>query len=599
MITLKSCCLSMAMVASVLGLRAQSYGGGDGSAANPYLISTAEHLQALSSSTNGGTSTAGVHYRMTADISLQGTLAPIGDGISTAFKGNFDGAGHSISNLNVVNNSSVMTFGLFGRVAAQGRISNVTVASGSVTAHMCGGGIAGASWGTIENCVNHASVTVTNFYAGGIVGGNYGTISGCENRGAVAIFSGQGYGGGGVAGTNHGTIVRCSNHGSVEVTFINAGGIAGDINNGSILNCYNRGSIYCGSQVGGLVGQINTTEGPVNVRNSYNASIVSGDAESTGALFGDVVAYNVGHEALFFDQGLCAAGIGFSNEDFDVAAMARTAAQMQSQAFIDNDLGVGQGAGMWFPDTENVNAGYPVLNSSSGPTVTYTVTCVAVPAAGGTVAGAGVYALGAEATVTATPADGYVFVNWIDAGTIVSLEPSYTFVVEANRNLVATFDVAPEPVAITVTCVPAEGGTVAGAGVYAIGSTATLTATPSAGYIFVGWARDGEILSLDAEYSFTVTEALDLQAIFDGSTAIDDQPDAALRVYPNPVADFVAVEGDGLRRAEVYNLAGMMLQYIDIHNGENRIDISGLQSGVYLLRVSTTDGVVIRRMVKR
>ena len=57
----------------------------------------------------------------------------------------------------------------------------------------------------------------------------------------------------------------------------------------------------------------------------------------------------------------------------------------------------------------------------------------------GTVSGGGQYNYNESCTVTATPADGYMFTSWTNNGTIVSTNPSYTFNVTANTNLTANF----------------------------------------------------------------------------------------------------------------------------------------------------------------
>ena len=51
---------------------------------------------------------------------------------------------------------------------------------------------------------------------------------------------------------------------------------------------------------------------------------------------------------------------------------------------------------------------------------------------------------------------------------------------------------------------PSEGGTVSGAGTYEKGAECTLTATANEGYVFVNWTENGEVVSSDAEYTFTV-----------------------------------------------------------------------------------------------
>ena len=64
-----------------------------------------------------------------------------------------------------------------------------------------------------------------------------------------------------------------------------------------------------------------------------------------------------------------------------------------------------------------------------------------------------------------------------------------------------------DPVAISVSANPANGGTVTGAGTYDPGTTATLTAIANEGYTFTNWTRNGVVMSTNATYSFTVSTA--------------------------------------------------------------------------------------------
>ena len=57
----------------------------------------------------------------------------------------------------------------------------------------------------------------------------------------------------------------------------------------------------------------------------------------------------------------------------------------------------------------------------------------------GTVSGGGQYSYNSSCTVTATPADGYMFTNWTKNGTVVSTDAAYTFNVTNDVNLVANF----------------------------------------------------------------------------------------------------------------------------------------------------------------
>lgn len=76
----------------------------------------------------------------------------------------------------------------------------------------------------------------------------------------------------------------------------------------------------------------------------------------------------------------------------------------------------------------------------------FTVGTNASPIQGGTTAGGGAFASGANVTVTATPAAGFSFVSWTEGGTIVSTTPAYTFTVGGSRALVANFQQVTTPV---------------------------------------------------------------------------------------------------------------------------------------------------------
>ena len=146
---------------------------------------------------------------------------------------------------------------------------------------------------------------------------------------------------------------------------------------------------------------------------------------------------------------------------------------------------------------------------------TYTVSVSANPSEGGTVSGSGTYVGDASCTVAATANEGYVFVNWTEAGTTVSTDAEYTFNVAANRDLVANFaEAASVTYTITATANPTAGGTVEGGGTYSHGAECTLTATANEGYAFNGWIKDGMQVSTDASYTFSVTEDAAYEAVF-------------------------------------------------------------------------------------
>ena len=133
------------------------------------------------------------------------------------------------------------------------------------------------------------------------------------------------------------------------------------------------------------------------------------------------------------------------------------------------------------------------------------------PEEGGTVSGGGMYGYGTTCTVTAIPNEGYSFMYWTEQGNVVSTNANYSFVISQDRDLVAHFTL---PFSITITSNLATGGAISGAGEYDYGSTCTLTATPNDGYLFLNWSINGEVVAVNATYSFAVTEDMELEAVF-------------------------------------------------------------------------------------
>ena len=70
------------------------------------------------------------------------------------------------------------------------------------------------------------------------------------------------------------------------------------------------------------------------------------------------------------------------------------------------------------------------------------------------------------------------------------------------------------------------GGTATGAGVFTLGTSVTVTATPNNGYTFTGWRNNGSttIISTDQNYTFTLDGQKDLVAVF-GSVDSGDAGD--------------------------------------------------------------------------
>jgi hypothetical protein len=69
------------------------------------------------------------------------------------------------------------------------------------------------------------------------------------------------------------------------------------------------------------------------------------------------------------------------------------------------------------------------------------------------------------------------------------------------------------------------------------------------------------------------------------------------QVYPNPTTGILHVEADDLKGAEVYDMMGhLVVSQISIQSDTVDIDLSFCLSGIYLVKLITSDGVVTRRI---
>lgn len=285
------------------------FGGGDGTAGTPYLISTKAHLITLANNVNASSNPnnySGKYFIMTADIdmSVSGTFNPIGNANNRTFRGNFNGNGKVIRNCTI---SSGAYVGLFGN------ISGATIDSL---------GIEGFNITTSSN----------NGYAGSLVGyANNSEISGCYSANSTISGNRQLF------------------------SSIYIGGLIGGLEGVSkINNSYSRSSvealtadILITSYVGGLVAYISSGS---TISNSYSAPLSLGSRGTIGAFFanGSVTTVN-----SYYDN----ANTNINN----IGLTSKSQAEMQSGCFVVS-LNGSQPSIAWFKAKRQVNQGYPVLS---------------------------------------------------------------------------------------------------------------------------------------------------------------------------------------------------------------------------------------------
>jgi len=199
------------------------------------------------------------------------------------------------------------------------------------------------------------------------------------------------------------------------------------------------------------------------------------------------------------EVGGTVSGMGIYNH-FDTCTLVATANEGYDFAFwMENGVTVSYSDTYTFTVTGESNfVAFFVLKS-------YEINVSANPLMGGIVSGDGTYSHGDIVTLTATPNNGYGFVNWTKGGTVVSTDATYTFTATEDADFVANFQFT--SYIITARANPNVGGVVTGDGIYEEGDLCTLTATANENYTFVKWTKNGTLVSTEPTLTFNVTES--------------------------------------------------------------------------------------------
>jgi len=230
---------------------AAAFAGGKGTKSDPYLIKTAEQLQAMNQYT--GEAHKNRYFKLSQNIDVGGYSSGKGwipIGIYSAFYGTLDGNGKVVENL-IFNRPTDNAAGLFAATSGA-TIKNLRVQIPS-TKHLIGGMAVGGVVGratnntTLSNCsvsggtvqANDSSLSSTPT-AGGLVGlmEGSGSITNCSVSSKVISYASRGP------------------EGLSKIAY--SGGLAGMLlaqdGNITVTGCYSAFGIYSSCAAGGLVG---------------------------------------------------------------------------------------------------------------------------------------------------------------------------------------------------------------------------------------------------------------------------------------------------------------------------------------------------------
>lgn len=247
--------LVVAVCAMPAAVSADSTLVGSGTQNEPYVVTTAEQLQELNKQDEAG------YVQLGADIDMNGVVLDNKTYVIKKLTGEFDGKGHTISNLTLAGGTGTSTWqgttyvntGLIGELA--GTVKNIRVEIKDITdinkvntIGVLAGQISEGSMATIDNCIASGSITDATgngFTAvGGLVGMLTGstdkpstiTVNNCISNVNITGKSGSIYCGGIIGSAQYYSNVNISNSsilGNISGSG-NAGGVVGYINSGSV-----------------------------------------------------------------------------------------------------------------------------------------------------------------------------------------------------------------------------------------------------------------------------------------------------------------------------------------------------------------------------
>ena len=148
-------------------------------------------------------------------------------------------------------------------------------------------------------------------------------------------------------------------------------------------------------------------------------------------------------------------------------------------------------------------------------------------------------------------------------------------------------------VTITVTSANENMGTVSGGGEYEFGEEVTITAIPNEGYRFASW-NDG---NTNNPHTITVTEDATYIASFEEGVGIESRDMlSVLAFYPNPTSGIITFNRNDIMKVEVLDAMGKM---VAVDENAYTIDISKLAKGYYAMRITTAEGVAVRKVIRK
>ena len=271
------------------------YGGGSGTANDPFLIYTVEELTAIGKYPQDLSRC----YKLMNDLDLSG-IEFLGIGFGFGFEGVFDGNGCAIHNMSL--NGDLNYTGLFCVILKKGTVKNLNVLDYHVSGYDYVGAVAGKNEGVINNCYTKGYISVLNKDPnpdcyGGLTGFNFGEIIHCQADVEFVVKFPNSFHLGGLVGLNRRVIRQSCSSGVMDITGEKSrwfGGLvgAGDYHSG-IYDCHSSVNLTVNGkdchEFGGFIGWQNHR---TRIENSYYNGIINVHAALSPKHYGGFIGLN-------------------------------------------------------------------------------------------------------------------------------------------------------------------------------------------------------------------------------------------------------------------------------------------------------------------
>ena len=170
-----------------------------------------------------------------------------------------------------------------------------------------------------------------------------------------------------------------------------------------------------------------------------------------------------------------------------------------------------------------------------------------------------------------------------------------------NNNYLWTISEDCTPRTITINPNISDGTITASTNTATMGQTVTLHINPDPGH---------DILSITVHNINNPNQTVDVinntfamppydvyvDAVF-GWYSVNENDKIITSIYPNPTSGIVRIEAENIRNISIYNVLGELLYNSPVSGDVFEYDFSNYESGVYLVRIETSKGIITKRVM--